>query len=130
MQGYHLEFNVRHERVNGAAMSNGVAIVDLHGELSALAGEALDRAFAQACQQRSSIILLNFGGVSYINSTGIALIIGLLMQATKAGLRLMACGLTQHYVQVFEVARLSEYISIFPDEASALSSVGKNESQI
>ena len=97
MQGYHLEFNVRHERVNGAAKSNGVTIVDLHGELSALAGEALDRAFAQARQQNSSIISLNFGGVSYINSTGIALIIGLVMQATKAGLRLMACGLTQHY---------------------------------
>lgn len=111
-------------------MSNGVAIVDLHGKLSAVAGDTLDRAFAQARQWNSSIILLNFEGVSYINSTGIALIIGLLIQAGKAGLRLMACGLTQHYVQVFKVARLSEYISIFPGEASALSSVGKNEFQI
>lgn len=127
MQGDHLEFSVRHERVNGAAVSNGVAIVDLRGELSALAGEALDRALAQARQQNSSIILLNLEGVSYINSTGIALIIGLLIQATKAGLRLRACGLTQHYVQVFKVARLSEYIRVFPDEASALSSIEKNE---
>jgi len=130
MPSNQLEFNVRHSSVNGAAISNDVAIIDLHGELSALAGEALDKAFAQARQQNSSAILLNFGGVSYINSTGIALIIGLLMQATKAGLRLMACGLTQHYEKVFELARLSEYISIFPDGASALSSVRKNKPEI
>jgi hypothetical protein len=52
------------------------------------------------------------------------------MQATKAGFRLMACGLTHHYVKIFELARLSEYISIFPDEASALSSVRKNKLEI
>jgi len=86
----------------------------------------LDKAFVQARQQNPSIILLNFGGVSYINSTGIALIIGLVMQATKAGLRLIACGLTHHYEKIFQIARLSEYISMFPDEASALSGVREN----
>ena len=126
-----LEFNVRRpQSINGAALSNYVAVIDLHGELSAFAGEALDKAFVQARQQNSSIILLNFGGVSYINSTGIALIIGLVMQAIKAGLRLMACGLTHHYEKIFQIARLSEYISMFPDEASALSGVQKNGFQI
>ena len=90
----------------------------------------MDKAFAQVRQQNSIIILLNFGGVSYINSTGIALIIGLVMQAIKAGLRLMACGLTHHYEKIFQIARLSEYISMFPDEASALSSVRENGFQI
>jgi anti-anti-sigma factor len=131
MPSDYLDFNVRHPlNINGAALSNDVAIIDLRGELSAFAGEALDKAFAQVRQQNSSIILLNFGGVSYINSTGIALIIGLVMQATKAGLRLIACGLTNHYVKIFQIARLSEYISMFPDEASALSSVRENGFQM
>ena len=131
MPSDYVEFYVRHPmNINGAALSNGVAIIDLRGELSAFAGEALDKAFVQARQQNPSIILLNFGGVSYINSTGIALIIGLVMQATKAGLRLMACGLTHHYEKIFQIARLSEYISMFPDEVSALSGVRENGFQI
>jgi len=121
MKSDQLEYDVRHSSV-----TNDVAIIDLHGELGAPAGEALDKAFAQACRQNPRVISLNFGGVSYINSTGVALIIGLLIQATKAGLRLMAYGLTRHDAHVFELARLSEYISIFPDEASALSSVRKS----
>jgi len=131
MPNDYLEFKVRHpQRINRVVLSNYIAVIDLSGELSASAGEALDRAFVQACQQDSSIILLNFGGVNYINSTGIALIIGLMMQATKAGLRLMACGLTHHYEKIFQIARLSEYIGMFPDEASALSSVPENGFQI
>jgi hypothetical protein len=62
MQSDQLEFNVRHSSVNGAAISNDVAIIDLHGELSARAG-GIDQAFAQARQQNPSIISLNFGGV-------------------------------------------------------------------
>ena len=131
MPNDYLEFNVPHpQSINGAALSSYVAIIDLSGELSASAGEALDRVFVQARQQNPSIILLNFGGVSYINSTGIALIIGLMMQATKAGLRLMACGLTDHYEKIFQLARLSEYIGMFPDEANALSGVRANGFQI
>jgi len=131
MPNDNLKFNVRRpQSINGVALSNYVAVIDLSGELNASAGEALDTAFVQARQQNSSIILLNFGGVSYINSSGIALIIGLLMQATKAGLRLMACGLTEHYEKIFQIARLSEYISMFPDEASALSGVRENGFQI
>jgi len=131
MQSGYLEFNVRRpQSSNGAVLSNHIAIIDLSGELSAFAGEALDKAFVQVRQQNSSIILLNFGGVGYINSTGIALIIGLVVQATKAGLRLIACGLTNHYEKIFQIARLSEYISVFPDEASALSGVRENGFQI
>ena len=127
MESSYLEFNVRRpQSINGAFPSNDVAIIDLSGELSASAGEALDNALIEVRRHNSSIILLNFGGVSYINSTGIALIIGLVMQATKAGLRLIACGLTHHYEKIFQIARLSEYISMFPDEASALSGVREN----
>ena len=131
MESSYLEFNVRRpQSINGAFPSNDVAIIDLSGELSASAGEALDNALIEVRRHNSSIILLNFGSVSYINSTGIALIIGLVMQATKAGLRLIACGLTNHYLKIFRRVRLSEYVGVFPDEASALSSVRENGFEI
>ena len=54
-------------------------------------------------------------------STGIALIVSLLARARKSKRRLLACGLSQHYVEIFQITRLVDFMSVFPDEASALS---------
>jgi anti-anti-sigma factor len=107
-----LEAHVRHER--------DVAIIDLRGEIHAGAEEALNAAYAEADAQNPKAILLNFAQVGYINSTGIALIVGLLSQARKSQRRLMACGLSEHYVEIFQITRLADFMSVFPDEASAL----------
>jgi anti-anti-sigma factor len=101
----------------------GVAIIDLHGEIDALADDALNVAYAQATKQNPPTVLLNFDGVDYINSTGIALVVGLLAQARKSGRRLLTCGLSDHYVEIFRITRLADFMSIFSDEASALGAV-------
>ena len=64
--------------------------------------------------------MLNFEGVDYINSTGIALIVGLLAQARKSHRRLVVCGLSEHYQEIFRITRLSDFMQIFDDEPSAL----------
>ena len=61
--------------------------------------------------------------MDYINSTGIALIVGVLAQARKAGCRLLTTGLSSHYVEIFHITRLADFMSIYPDEASALAGV-------
>jgi hypothetical protein len=71
----------------------------------------------------TGVVLLNFSDVDYINSVGIALIVNLLTQARKAHRRLLACGLSVHYVEIFQITRLADFIAIFPDEASALAAV-------
>jgi anti-anti-sigma factor len=110
-----LETSVRHVP--------GAAIIDLRGEIHAGAEETLNTAYAAAESRDPQTILLNFGDVGYINSTGIALIVGLLSQARKANRRLMACGLSDHYVEIFQITRLADFMSVFPDEASALAEV-------
>ena len=100
-----------------------VAIVDLQGEINSLAEVSLNAAYAQAGNHNPYAILLDFSQVTYINSTGIALIVGLLAQARQAGRRLLAYGLNDHYVEIFKITRLVDFVSIMPDEASALASV-------
>jgi anti-anti-sigma factor len=68
-------------------------------------------------------VLLNFGGVGYINSTGIALIVGLLAQARKERRQLLACGLSEHYREIFEITRLSDFMTTYADESAALTGV-------
>jgi anti-anti-sigma factor len=100
--------------------ANSVAIIDLKGEINTLSEEALNKAYAEAAQEQARAILLNFKDVEYMNSTGIALIVGLLAQARKSGQRLVTTGLSSHYTEIFQITRLSDFMSIYPDEASAL----------
>jgi anti-anti-sigma factor len=104
----------------------GMAIIELHGELDGFADEGLTEVYAAAEQLNPQAILLNFGDVDYINSTGIALIVGLLAQARKARRPIMTCGLSDHYQEIFRITRLSDFMTIVADESSALQQV-KNE---
>jgi anti-anti-sigma factor len=109
----HLEASVRREP--------GGAVLDLRGEINGFGQEALDAAYAEAEARDPEAIILNFEGVDYINSTGIALIVGLLARARASKRKLLAYGLSDHYVEIFEITRLSDFVGVFPDEESALS---------
>ena len=101
----------------------GLIIIDLHGEMDGFAEEALNAAYAQTTSGDAPAVLLNFSDVDYINSTGIALIVGLLAQARKSHRRLMTCGLSEHYQEIFRITRLSDFMSIVPDERAALDEI-------
>jgi anti-anti-sigma factor len=112
MPAKQLEANVRQKP--------GVAVIDLSGEINDLAQEALDAACVEAESNDPEAILLNFEGVDYINSTGIALIVGLLARTRASRRRLLACNLSEHYAMIFDITRLSDLIRVFPDEESAM----------
>ena len=98
----------------------GVATIDLCGDIDGGAEHVLTEAYYKAETQDPGAILLNFARVAYINSKGLALIVVLLRRATESGRRLLACGLSEHYREIFQITRLAEYISVYADEESAL----------
>ena len=96
-------------------------MLDLRGEINGFGQETLDTAYAEAERGDPEAIILNFEEVDYINSTGIALIVGLLAKARAAKRKLLAYGLSEHYVEIFNITRLSDFVVVYPDEESALS---------
>ena len=110
---------VRHLSVE-VRLEGDIAVLDLTGEINGFAEEALDAAYADAESNDPEAILLNFERVDYINSTGIALIVSLLARARASKRRLLACNLSEHYVEIFDITRLSDFISVLPDEDSAI----------
>jgi anti-anti-sigma factor len=108
----------------GVRTQSGVAIVDLHGEVNASAEAKLDAAYARAEDYDSTCIVLNFSRVQYVDSKGIAYFVTLLMRAAGAGRRLLAYGLSDHYREIFEITRLSDFIEVYGDEAAALAAAG------
>lgn len=99
------------------------SIIDLKGDINSFAVDTLNNVFAEASTKSASAVLLNFSEVEYINSTGIALIVGLMSKARQNNQRLVTFGLSDHYVSIFNITRLSDYISLYPDETSALDGI-------
>jgi anti-anti-sigma factor len=95
-----------------------LVVIDLHGDIDIEADQALRSAYADAATGPEPV-LLNFEDVGYVNSTGIALIVGLLAKARAEHRPITACGLSEHYRQIFAITRLSDFMPIFPDEETA-----------
>ncbi len=97
------------------------ATIDLLGDMDGAAESALDRAYAEASHETDDSVILNFEGTSYINSTGIALVVGLLAQARKDQVGIGAYGLSDHYREIFEITRLADFMTIADTEDGAVS---------
>lgn len=104
-------------------LNDSVSIIDIQGEINAFAEGELMEAYHQATQDGARSILLNFQGLEYMNSSGIGLLVTLLIRVKRQNQRLLACNLNEHYQQIFELTRLNEAITIFPTEAEALAGV-------
>lgn len=97
-----------------------LAILDLSGDVDRDADIALQHAYEQTANDGSATLVLNFAGVGYINSTGIAVIVGLLARARKERRPITAFGLSEHYRRVFTITRLSDFIELYSDEDTAV----------
>jgi anti-sigma B factor antagonist len=109
--------------MNVRKVNEDTCIVDIHGEINAFAENVLMDAYTQATSAGAQNILLNFTNLEYMNSSGIGLLVTLLIRANRQKQRLMAYGLSDHYRQIFELTRLNEAILIHQSEAEALAAV-------
>jgi anti-sigma B factor antagonist len=102
-------------------MGENTSVIDIEGEVTAAAENPLMDAYTSATSAGARNVILNFEGLDYMNSSGIGLLVTLLIRAQRQKQRLMAAGLSEHYQQIFELTRLNEAITIYPtlDEAVA-----------
>ena len=89
----------------------GVPVLELIGDIDSGADGALHDAWAEAADGVTEMVL-DFSRTKYINSSGIAVIVQLLANARARGIALTARGLTAHYREIFEVTRLSDFMTI------------------
>jgi anti-sigma B factor antagonist len=97
-----------------------VSVIDVHGDLTGFSEETLMEAYGQATNGNCQTVVLNFSGLEYMNSSGIGLLVTLLIRAQRSKYQLLAYGLSDHYQQIFELTRLNEAIGIYSDETAAM----------
>jgi anti-sigma B factor antagonist len=96
------------------------SIIDIQGEVSAGAEKVLMDAYSEASTSTTGAIILNFSELEYMNSSGIGLLVTLLIRVNRQNQRLLAFGLSQHYRTIVEITRLSEAIGIYDTQTQAV----------
>ena len=77
-------------------------------------------AYEKAIMQGARRLVLNFGGLEYVNSGGIGMLVTLLIRADRQHKKLAACGLSDQCREILELTRLDEAITIYDSEQTAL----------
>jgi anti-sigma B factor antagonist len=104
-------------------VSEKVSVIDIKGELTAFAEGVLMDAYGQASDGRVRAIVLNFEGLEYMNSSGIGLLVTLLIRVNREKQRLLTYGLSEHYQNIFQITRLDDAITIYDSEQEAIRAV-------
>jgi anti-sigma B factor antagonist len=120
-----------HVSINIRKVDDKTSVIAMTGELSAVDEPALMEAYMQACTANvtapgdatlvfPTTIIFNFDELDYLNSSGIGLLITLLLRMRRQRQRMCVVGLSEHIQHVFAVTRLDAAIPIFDTEADAL----------
>ncbi len=111
--------------ISGRQLTPSTGIIAITGELSGAAEDALMGAYAQASGPVTRAIILDCTRLAYMNSSGIGLLVTLLIRMNRQKQRLLCHGLSEHYRQIFNLTRLDEAIGIYASEADALAAAGE-----
>jgi anti-sigma B factor antagonist len=97
-----------------------VSVIDVAGSVTRQSEQALAEAYGKASGPLTRAIVLNFTALAYMNSSGIGLLVTLLVRANRQEQKLFAYGLSDHYRDIFALTRLDEAIHIFESEGAAI----------
>ena len=106
--------------MNVRTIDERVSVIDIVGSVTRKSEPTLTDAYAHASGIQTRAIILNFTNLEYMNSTGIGLLVTLLVRANRAQQQLLAYGLSDHYRDIFALTRLNEAIHVYGDEAGAI----------
>ena len=107
------------ERFTATVTTGGeMPVIELGGQIDRDAEADLLAAF-DAASNGSTAVALDFAGTDYINSTGLAVLVQVLARARTAGCEIHAYGLSDHYREIFQITRLSDFVTLHGGRTAA-----------
>jgi anti-anti-sigma factor len=97
----------------------GATRLDLEGRMDSAGCDAIETAFTAVTSAAPGHVLVNMGGVGFIGSLGIRLLIGAARVVRRRGRAMVIYGAQSQPQDVFETVSLADLIPIAADEAAA-----------
>ena len=100
-----------------------VAVLRFEGDIASTSKEAVLGTYQGLPKEATKLVLLDFTKVDYINSSGIALVIQMLIEASNSNQKVYAFGLSPHFTKVFTMVGITKYAGLFPGQSEALAAL-------
>jgi len=116
------ETKARVDQVKSPA-GHPVTVLRFEGDIASTSKEAVLGTYQGLPKESTKLVLLDFTKVEYINSSGIALVIQMLIEAANSGQKVYAFGLSPHFTKVFTMVGITKYAGLFASEALAMAAL-------
>ena len=100
-----------------------VTVLRFEGDIASTSKDAVLGTYQALPKESAKIVLLDFTKVDYINSSGIELVIQMLIEAANSAQKVYAFGLSAHFTKVFTMVGISKYAGLFPSQGEALAAL-------
>lgn len=104
---------------------DGIWLIDLEGDVTTFAEDAITGAYQKVTSEGARYIVINSRQSDYINSAGIAILIGVVTEVNRQGQKLAISGLSAHFQKIFRMVGLAQYADIYADEEEAVAALKK-----
>jgi len=116
------ETKARVDKITSPA-GHPVTVLRFEGDIASTSKDAVLGTYQALSKDAAKLVLLDFSKVEYINSSGIALVIQMLIEASNSGQKVYAFGLSPHFTKVFTMVGITKYAGLFPREADAMAAL-------
>ena len=101
-------------------IQDDIFIMNFHGFLDANSENEINNACTQLSENEIKKVIMNFEDVIRINSTGIAILLGVVSDSRETGQTLTMCNLTPYFLRIFDLVGLTQYVKNFENIQQAI----------
>jgi len=109
--------------IKTSSLDNGIGLIEAKGSL--VGGDEtleLRQAVAGFIEREYSKVLIDLGGVTYINSTGIGVLVSAHASYAKKGWHIKLCGMNKNITNIFVITKLTLVFDVYDTRAEAIKS--------
>ena len=109
--------------IKTSTLDNGIGLIEAKGSL--VGGEEtveLRQAVAGFLDREYSKLLIDLGGVTYLNSTAIGVLVSSHASYARKGWHIRLCGMNKNITNIFVITKLTLVFDVFDTRAEALKS--------
>jgi anti-sigma B factor antagonist len=105
-----------------------VSVLSITGNIDGSNFQQLVDKVDEMVQKGHTRLVLDFQGVPYLSSAGIVALQTILGRVTNQGGKLALTGVNSQIAQTFDIVGVTKSLKLYPDNASALASLGGADS--
>ena len=98
-------------------------IIELSGRIDNNSSADIEARINAALDAQPNALILDFGGVEFVSSLGLRVMLSAAKRCRKQNIKIALCGVIPQVVEVFQLSGLSAFFLMHPDLAAAQQAV-------